>query len=84
MGKLSDYQNKGQEGVSEKDIRAKYDEYKNMDQNQLSNELMKEVGRQKMAGTFDFERLESMVEGLKGSLPEENYHNIKRILDGLK
>ena len=95
MGNLSDFKNftKEQTGsnlnynkksVSEEDLRKKYNQYKDMDNSQLSNELIKEVGRQKMAGTFDYDRLESMVEGLRGSLPEENYRNIKRILEGLK
>lgn len=86
MGKLSDFENKNdkKQDVSEKDLRQKYDEYKDMNNQELSNELMKEVGRQKLAGTFDYEKLEGIVDGLRESLPEENYRNIKRILEGLR
>ena len=86
MGKLSDFENKNdkKQDVSEKDLRQKYDEYKDMNNQELSNELMKEVDRQKLAGTFDYEKLEGIVDGLRGSLPEENYRNIKRILEGLR
>ena len=86
MGKLSDFENKNdkKQDVSEKYLRQKYDEYKDMNNQELSNELMKEVDRQKLAGTFDYEKLEGIVDGLRGSLPEENYRNIKRILEGLR
>ena len=55
-----------------------------MSSEQLNHELFKEVTRQKQNGTFDYKKLESMLEGLKGSLSEENYQNMKRILEGLK
>lgn len=86
MGRLSEFKSNGNknENVTEKDLKEKYNMYKDMDNSQLSDELMKEVGRQKMAGTFDYDRLERMVEGLRGGLPEENYRNIKKILEGLK
>ena len=82
MGKLSDYEKK--ENIGEKEIVDKYNQYKDMNESQLRNELFSEVGRQKNAGTFDYEKLEMMVDGLRGSLPEENYRNIKNILEGLK
>ena len=89
MGKLSDFNNKSfsngkNERVTEENLQKKYDYYKNMNSADLNSELLKEVGKQKMAGTFDYQKLESMVESLKGSLPEENYNNIKKILEGLK
>ena len=50
----------------------------------LNKELFKEVAKQKQAGTFDYARLEGMLESLRGSLTEENYQNMKRILESLK
>ena len=80
-GKSTECDNKN---VTEKEIIDKYNEYKDMSSEQLNHELFKEVTRQKQNGTFDYKKLESMLEGLKGSLSEENYQNMKRILEGLK
>lgn len=87
MGKLSEFSelNKvNKEKVNEGELRKKYNDYSNMSSEDLNSELLKEVGRQKMAGTFDYGRLERAVESLKDSLSEENYKNIKRLLEGLK
>ena len=86
MAKLSqfDFNGKDKENVSEKDIRRKFDEYKDMNKQQLNSQLFSEVARQKAAGTFDYDKLAEMVEGLRGSLPEQDYNNIKRILESLK
>ena len=82
MGKLSNFKTE-KENQQEK-LMNKYNEYKNMSESQLSGELLKEVQRQKNNGTFDYEKLEKMVESLKDNLPEENYNNIKRILQSIK
>lgn len=86
MGKISDFKNKQgleKEGINQQQLQDKYDQYKNMDNEQLNQELMKEVARQKVNGTFDYLQLERMVDGLRGTLPEENYNKIKGILKGL-
>lgn len=86
--RLSDFNNnkteKVEENVTEKDIMDKYNQYKDLSSDQLSQELFKEVARQKANGTFDYQRLESMLDSIKGSLSEENYQNMKRILESLR
>ncbi len=96
MGRLSDFkthehsqteneQNRGEkDNITEKDVIEKYNFYKDMSSAELNGELLKEVTKQKQAGTFDYTRLESMIESLRGSLSEENYQNMKRILESLK
>ena len=90
MGKLSDF-NQGQTenrehktSPTEEDIMEKYNQYKDLSSDQLSQELFREASRQKQNGTFNFSQLSSMVDSLKGSLPDEQYQNMKRLLDSLK
>ena len=86
--RLSDFNNnkteKVEENVTEKNIMDKYNQYKDLSSDQLSQELFKEVSRQKTNGTFDYQRLESMLDSIKGSLSDENYQNMKRILETLR
>lgn len=89
MGKLSQYQSSQAEhaqkaSLSESDVMSKYNQYKDMPADKLSQELYREVGRQKQNGTFDFAQLSNMVDSLKGSLPEEQFQNMKRLLDSIK
>ena len=90
MAKLSDFNidNKNSEPqnqkVSQEELYQKYNEYKDLSQSQLNNELFKEVSRQKQNGTFNYQQLESMLEGLRSTLGEENYKNMKRILENLR
>ncbi len=83
--KGGEYHREGGSGqVSEKEIMDKYNQYKDLSSEQLNQELFKEVARQKANGSFSYDRLEGMLEGLRGSLGEENYQNMKRILESLK
>ena len=86
MSRLSEFQprNEFKQKTQEEQLREKYDNYKNMDQSQLNNQLFQEVARQKSAGTFDYNALSNMVENLRGSLPQSDYENIKRILETLR
>ena len=88
MGKLSEFEyhenNSKNEKVTEEDLREKFDTYKDMNKQQLNSELFSEVARQKAQGTFDFQKLSSMVENLRGAISEQDYNNIKRILESLK
>lgn len=70
--------------VSEADIQDKFNTYKDMSKEELNSQLFKEVARQKSQGTFDYDGLERMVESLKGSLNDQQYNNIKRLLENLK
>ena len=89
MGKLSQFdytkrQDKRAETVSEEDIAKKYNSLKDMPKDQLERQLFDEVAKQKREGTFDYEQLESLVEGLKNGLSEQDYQNVKRMLSLLK
>lgn len=89
MGKLSQFdytkrQDKRAETVSEEDIAKKYNSLKDMPKDQLERQLFDEVAKQKREGTFDYEQLESLVEGLKSGLSEQDYQNVKRMLSLLK
>lgn len=89
MAKLSQFdyysrQNKTKKSVSEEDIAKKYNSLKDMPKDQLERQLFDEVAKQKREGTFDYEQLESLVEGLKSGLSEQDYQNVKRMLSLLK
>ena len=86
MARLSEFDfNKNKKNtVTEKELRDKFDEYKDMNKEQLNSQLFSEVARQKSQGTFDYDKLSSMVESLRGALPEQDYNNIKRILESLR
>ena len=81
--KLSDFEQKNIKS-NEDILREKYDEFMGMSQEELSNRLFSEVASQKQKGTFNYEKLLQMVESLHGSIPEEYYNNIKRILESLR
>ncbi len=89
MARLSQFQGRvgqtnTQKQASEKDIKEKFDQYKDMSQAELNNTLFEEVARQKQAGTFDYDGLSRMVDSLKGALPPQDYENIKRLLESLR
>ena len=87
MGKISDfefYNNYKDEKVNEQDLKNKFDQYKDMSKDQLNSELFSEVARQKAEGCFDYQKLSLMVDNLKGILPDQDYNNIKRILESLR
>lgn len=76
--------NSYKETLSEQDIMSKYNQYKDLSSSELSQELFKEVNRQKAEGTFSYSKLENMLDGMRAGLGEENYQNMKRILESLK
>lgn len=86
MAKLSEFEfnNQKSDNVSEEELKNKFEQYKDMSKEQLNSQLFSEVARQKMEGSFDYEKLAGMVENLRGALPEQDYNNIKRILESLK
>ena len=88
MSKLSDFKNSNKEklksNVSQAEIQDKFNQYKDMSKEQLNNQLLSEVAKQKMQGTFDYENLERMVNSLQGSLSNQEFENIKRLLGSLK
>ena len=58
--------------------------YSKMSQNELMQNLLQEVNKQKQNGTFDAGRLEGAVDGLSGILSGEQMRNIKEIIKSLK
>lgn len=89
MAKLSQFdyhsrQNKTKKSVSEEDIANKFNSLKDKPKEELEKQLFDEVAKQKREGTFDYEQLESLVEGLKSGLSEQDYQNVKRMLSLLK
>lgn len=70
--------------ITEEEIYQKYNQYKDLSQNELNSELFKEVTRQKANGTFDYKKLENMLESIKDMIGFENYQNMKKILESLK
>ncbi len=67
-----------------KDFQNFYDSHKNMSQTELQSELIKEVAKQKMAGTFDFEKLSSTFNMMSPYMSEEQKRQIYSILQELK
>lgn len=67
-----------------KDFQNFYDSHKNLSQNELQEELIKEVAKQKMAGTFDFEKLSNTFNMMAPYMSEEQKNHINSILQGLK
>lgn len=70
--------------ATEQDLMNLYNKYKDMDAGTLNSTLFSEVARQKSNGTFDYQKLESMLNGMRDALGETNYQNMKRILESLK
>ena len=73
-----------QKVVTENDLKHTYEKFKDMSQAELFDNLMQQVAVQKEKGTFDYKKLEEMVNSLQSGLPKENFENIKRILERLK
>ena len=90
MARLSEFSNqsndkkKNSEKVTQENLQETYNKYKNYSQSELFSTLMEQVEKQKRDGTFDYSQLENMINSLQGSLPQENFENIKRILERLK
>lgn len=87
--KLSEFKNEKQNSQktstkSDADLMDKYNELKDLSHDDLSKKLIDEVARQKQNGTFNYNQILQTMEGLKGFMPQENYENMKRILDTLK
>ena len=82
MAKLSQFRdcsNQGK-GVGENELKNTFNKYKDMSKQELNQTLFEEVAKQKQEGKFDYNGLSSMVESLRGALPENDYHNIKNFL----
>lgn len=90
MAKLSDFNKRldtktqTSNNVEENDIVKEYNKIKDLSQQEINAKLFDEVAKQKRDGTFDYQKLQQMVENLKGGLSEQDYKNVKRMLELLK
>ena len=89
-GCLSEFKSQGKQDNNmfqndfDSNVMNEYNNIKNLSQEEASKKLYEEVFKQKQNGSFDFNQLVKQVDGLKGYLPEQDFQNIKRILDTLK
>lgn len=75
--------NKYDENMKE-NLQNKFNEFSQMSQENLMQELFKEVAKQKNNGTFDYQKLEQTLSILRPTLGEDNYQNMKKILENLR
>ena len=66
------------------DLLNKYNNIKDMSQQELMEELLKEVHAQKSTGQFDYDSLEKSVESLGYYLSEDQKNNLKFLLNKIK
>ena len=69
---------------STKMVEELYDEYKDKSEDELLNELFKNVAKQKSEGTFNYEGLASTIEKVSPFLTKEQNLKIKEILKNIK
>lgn len=70
---------------SDKDLlKNRYNELKNKSHDELTDELYKEVERQKENGTFDFDTLRKSVNAISSFISPEQLENINQLLDNIK
>lgn len=72
------------QGVSEQDLRERYDELKDLNSEELTSRLYEEVRKQKQNETFDYEGLCENIERLRMFIPAQTYENMKAMLGRLK
>ena len=74
-----DEQNEQKEGI-ENEAKS----LQNMSPEELLQQFLSEVNKQKRDGTFDLEGLKATIESMKNILPEQSYSNIMKILESIK
>ena len=65
-------------------IKATYENYKDMSQDELMKKLTKEINKQKNNGSFDYEALKKTIEKISIYLPKQTYQNILNIIENFK
>lgn len=84
MAKFSQFHQNDKANLTEKDIKDKFNEYKDMNSDELHSTLLSEVAKQKNAGNFDYGSLRNMVDSLSGVLPKSDYERVVKLLESLK
>ena len=70
--------------IDENDLNKKYEEIKDLPQDELYKMLQDEILRQKRAGEFDYMALKNMVKQIKTFLPQDTYENIIKMVESVK
>ena len=70
--------------LNQKDIEEIYNKFKDKSQSEIMQELFGQVQKQKQNGTFDYDKICSMVELMSPYLNQEQKNNILTILSKLK
>ncbi|MEG1752181.1 MAG: hypothetical protein RR140_03375 [Clostridia bacterium] len=66
------------------DFVAQAKKYEGKSQNEIQNELLKNVAMQKQNGTFNYQQLQETANSLSGYLSAEQQQNLKNMLARLK
>lgn len=91
--KLSEFKSKGEKQTEKQekekidestDVKNLYEKYKDMDQNSLMQELLKNVDKQKSDGNFDFEKLRIQINQILPYLTLDQQKYLMTILQQLK
>lgn len=79
------------ENVSAKDkdilqekIQSGFEKYKDYDENQLLNEFLKQIDKQKKDGTFNYENLKNSVNGILPFLNDGQKQKIFEVLNKIR
>lgn len=65
-------------------IEEIYNNYKNFNSEQLTEELYKNIAKQKSDGTFDYEKIQSLIQNVMTYLGEEQKNNLLSIMQKIK
>ncbi len=68
---------------NEEQVKQTYDKYKNYSHDQLMQELLSAVNKQKQNGTFDKQQLTSMLALISSSLSKEQRERLETLLSQL-
>ena len=72
-----------QQNTSKEEFSKRYEELKDLSENQLMERLQREIARQKESGEFNYGALMDSLEVVKNFVSYEQYENMKKILSGL-
>lgn len=82
--KESTEQKNEKQEINPENIEEIYNKYKDKSQSEIMQELFGQVQKQKQNGTFDYEKIVSMVNMMSPYLNQEQKNNILTILSKLK
>lgn len=77
-------ENVNKQNFDKKELTKKIEKYKNMNQSELLNELLKESGKQKQNGNLDDKKLQDIKNSLSGVLTEEQQSRLDDLIKMLR